>query len=100
MQCILDSSQPCLFGVRCVQPGPLHLQMMELTCCKKFEASMRWKGLPLVPADAQPAMPCLQNMAVIAIGDFKDTDAVVDCIQRHLSNCASRSSEPAPAVPM
>ena len=56
--------------------------------------------LPLVPTDAQTAMSCLQNMAVIAIGDFKDVGAVVDSIQRHLSKCASRSSEPAPAVPM
>ncbi|GFR46295.1 hypothetical protein Agub_g7851, partial [Astrephomene gubernaculifera] len=39
------------------------------------------------------------HMALVAVGDFKDTDAVVGLIQRHLGSGASRSREPAPDLP-
>ncbi|MEW5319769.1 MAG: hypothetical protein WDW38_010898 [Sanguina aurantia] len=40
-----------------------------------------------------------ESMAVVVVGDFEDADAVVSLIQTHLALGASRSLEPAPALP-
>ena len=40
-----------------------------------------------------------ENMAVVAIGDFADPDAVVDMIRHQMEKVKSASTQPTPAIP-
>ncbi|GIL48315.1 hypothetical protein Vafri_4598 [Volvox africanus] len=41
-----------------------------------------------------------ENMALVAVGDFPDTEGVVELIRKHMGSGASRSSSSSPATPV